>query len=472
MAQPNHNAPDSADRLGGNPLAAAGLSLVVPGSGQYLLGQTTRGLAILAGIGLSIGSILWQNMPTLFVFVAFAWLWNVWDAYSLARKATRSYLPPLFALLIVIYTVGWNITQIEPQKLAQQANRAAPIAHGMLAPDFVERESEFRKERGPFEVHCSDNPPPPTTTLKSGGTITLSATCGEVGDPLHVRAEGLWPNVETEIWWANPIGQEQRVVTPEGQQLIVTTDDTGSFEVDIEVPLAVPLSHDTGEPQLHAVQINQTRIIGGWKISDNGWLVITKMAETIAIALVATTFAVFFAVPLSFVAARNLMSGNPVTVAVYYVTRTLLNIVRSIESLIIAIVFVVWVGLGPFAGVMALTVHSIAALGKLYSEQVESIDFGPIEAVRSTGANWWQTVVYAVLPQVFPPFLAFTIYRWDINVRMSTILGFVGGGGIGFLIVQWQRLSQWEAIGAAFWSIMIIVAVLDYVSAKARERLI
>jgi phosphonate transport system permease protein len=80
--------------------------------------------------------------------------------------------------------------------------------------------------------------------------------------------------------------------------------------------------------------------------------------------------------------------------------------------------------------------------------------------------------MYAVLPQVVPPFLAFTIYRWDINVRMSTILGFVGGGGIGFLIVQWQRLSQWRAIGAAFWSIMLIVAILDYVSAKARERLV
>jgi phosphonate transport system permease protein len=121
---------------------------------------------------------------------------------------------------------------------------------------------------------------------------------------------------------------------------------------------------------------------------------------------------------------------------------------------------------------MALTIHSVAALGKLYSEQVENIEFGPIEAIRTTGASWLQIVMYAVLPQVVPPFLAFTIYRWDINVRMSTILGFVGGGGIGFLIVQWQRLSQWRAIGAAFWSIMLIVAILDYVSAKARERLV
>jgi phosphonate transport system permease protein len=309
------------------------------------------------------------------------------------------------------------------------------------------------------------------TAVKQGATITLSETCGEIDDTLTVEGSGFWPNIETEIWWANPIGQERRL-TREGEQIVVTTDDQGNFTTEIIVPLAVPLSTDTGDPQLHAVQVNQIRVIGGWQLSENGRLVLEKMGETIAIALVATTFAIIFAVPLSFVAARNLMSGNPLTLTIYFVVRTLLNIVRSIESLIIAIVFVVWVGLGPFAGVMALTVHSIAALGKLYSEQVESIDFGPIEAVRSAGANWWQIVVYAVLPQVVPPFLAFTIYRWDINVRMSTILGFVGGGGIGFLIVQWQRLSQWEAIGAAFWSIMLIVALLDYVSAKARERLV
>ncbi len=447
------------------------LSLLLPGLGQFLWGATWRGIALFLAVATSIAIIRWQALTSLYSLVAFVWLWNVWDAYSLARHIRRSYLPPLFAVLIIIYTAGWLITEIEPRKLFEQADRAVPIVQGLLSPDFADRETEFRKERGPFEVHCSENPPSATTTRPDGATITLSATCGEVGDTLRVEGEGFWPNTETELWWANPIGQEQRL-TQGGEQIVVTTDDEGDFSAEITVPQAVPLSTDTGEPQPHEVQINQTRIIGGWQISENGWLVIEKMGETLAIALVATTFAIFFAVPLSFVAARNLMSGNAVTILVYYVVRTLLNIVRSIESLIIAIIFVVWVGLGPYAGVMALTVHSIAALGKLYSEQVENIDFGPIEAVRTTGANWWQTVVYAVLPQVIPPFLAFTIYRWDINVRMSTILGFVGGGGIGFLIVQWQRLSQWEAIGAAFWSIMIIVAVLDYFSAKMRERLV
>jgi phosphonate transport system permease protein len=380
-------------------------------------------------------------------------------------------LPPLLAALIVVYVSGWIITEIEPALLFEQASRAAPIARGILSPDYIEQETEFRKERGPFEVHCSNDPPPLTTTLAEGASITLSMSCGEVDDTVVVTGSGFWPNLATEIWWANPIGEEQRL-TKEGEQVVIATDDQGEFELEIVVPLAIPLSSETGDPQPHAVQINQTRIIGGWQLSENGRLVFEKMGETIAIALLATTFAIIFAVPLSFVAARNLMSGNPVTIVVYFIVRTLLNIVRSVESLIIAIIFVVWVGLGPFAGVMALTIHSIAALGKLYSEQVENIEFGPIEAVRTTGANWWQTVIYGVLPQVVPPFLAFTIYRWDINVRVSTILGFVGGGGIGFLIVQWQRLSKWQAIGAAFWSIVIIVAILDYVSAKSRERLL
>jgi phosphonate transport system permease protein len=172
------------------------------------------------------------------------------------------------------------------------------------------------------------------------------------------------------------------------------------------------------------------------------------------------------------VAARNIMGGNPAGLALYYVVRSALNILRSIEPLIMAIIFVVWVGLGPFAGVLALAVHSIAALGKLYSESVESIDHGPIEAVNATGANLWQMITYAVIPQIIPPYLAFTIYRWDINVRMSTIIGFVGGGGIGFLLQQWIRLLRYRDAGAAVWAIAIVVAIMDYVSAKVREAVI
>jgi phosphonate ABC transporter permease subunit PhnE len=161
----------------------------------------------------------------------------------------------------------------------------------------------------------------------------------------------------------------------------------------------------------------------------------------------------------------------PVGLLIYYVSRTILNGLRSVEPLIMGIVFVIWVSIGPFAGVLALTLHSIAALGKLYSEQVESIDAGPIEAITATGATRLQTIMYGVIPQIVPPYIAFTLYRWDINVRMSTIIGFVGGGGIGFVLQQWINLLQYRQAGVAVLAIAIVVAALDYVSAQARERI-
>jgi len=132
----------------------------------------------------------------------------------------------------------------------------------------------------------------------------------------------------------------------------------------------------------------------------------------------------------------------PVGELVYGVIRFILNTTRSIEPFVWALIFVTWFRLGPFPGMVALMVHSVAALGKLYSEQIESIDPGPVEAVRATGANELQTVVYAIVPQVIPPFISFTIYRWDINVRMSTIIGLVGGGGVGHPVSEPGTMAQ------------------------------
>ncbi|HEX9865360.1 MAG TPA: ABC transporter permease subunit [Acidimicrobiia bacterium] len=157
---------------------------------------------------------------------------------------------------------------------------------------------------------------------------------------------------------------------------------------------------------------------------------------------------------------------------IYYVFRTLFNTLRSIEALILALIFVIWVGLGAFAGTLALALHTIAANAKLYSEQVESISSGPLEAVRATGATRLQTVVYAVVPQIVPPFIAFTMYRWDINVRMSTIIGFVGGGGIGLVLQQNINLLNYRGAAAQILAIAIVVAAMDYISSRLRERFV
>jgi phosphonate transport system permease protein len=160
----------------------------------------------------------------------------------------------------------------------------------------------------------------------------------------------------------------------------------------------------------------------------------------------------------------------PIGIIFYSIIRTILNGTRSVEALVMAIVFVAWVGLGPFAGALALGLHTVASLAKLYSEQVESIMSGPIEAIQATGANRLQTIVYAVVPQIVPPYISYTMYRWDINVRMSTIIGFVGGGGIGFILQQNINLLNYRAASVNMLAIAIVVASMDYVSSYLREK--
>jgi phosphonate ABC transporter permease subunit PhnE len=162
----------------------------------------------------------------------------------------------------------------------------------------------------------------------------------------------------------------------------------------------------------------------------------------------------------------------PIGMAIYTIARTVFNGLRAIEALIMVIVFTVWVGIGPFAGVLALSLHSIAAMAKLYSEQVESILPGPLEAITATGATRMQTILYAVVPQIIPPYISFTMYRWDINVRMSTIIGFAGGGGIGFLLQQNINLLRYREASAQILAIAIVVAAMDYLSSAPRERVI
>ncbi len=162
----------------------------------------------------------------------------------------------------------------------------------------------------------------------------------------------------------------------------------------------------------------------------------------------------------------------PVGMITYTVTRGTFNGLRAIEPLMLGFVFVVWIGLGPFAGIMALTLNSVADLGKLFSEQVENIDDGPVEAITATGGNFVQTIVYAVVPQITPHYIAYIFYRWDINVRMSTIIGFVGGGGIGFVLQRNINQVLYTRASVMVIAIAVVIIVLDTVSARVRRRII
>ncbi len=197
-----------------------------------------------------------------------------------------------------------------------------------------------------------------------------------------------------------------------------------------------------------------------------------SMIETIAMGLMATLFSTFLAIPISFLAAHNIMSRFPGGTILYNVMCGILNVVRAIDTIVWGLIVIVWVGLGTFAGVIALTIHSVAALGKLFSEEIEHIDPGPIEAVTATGANLIQTIRYAVIPQIVPSFLAYSLLRWDINMRSATVIGFVAGGGIGFFVIETTRMGGYQQYATALWVVAVVIVLVDYISAKWREAIL
>ena len=196
------------------------------------------------------------------------------------------------------------------------------------------------------------------------------------------------------------------------------------------------------------------------------------MVQTIFLGIIATAFSIIVAIPLSFLGARNIMAGNPVTVGIYTGVRILFTVIRSIDVLIVVILCAILFGIGSAAGVIGLAFHNVGVLGKLYSEAIEGIDAGPIEAITATGASRFQVIWTAVLPQLFNPFISFTIYRLDTNVRLAPIIGFVGGGGIGVALFQNIQLLRYPQAGTIILLIVITVAAMDFFSAQIRKRLV
>ena len=197
-----------------------------------------------------------------------------------------------------------------------------------------------------------------------------------------------------------------------------------------------------------------------------------KLVETIAIGLMATIFSTILAVPVSFLAAHNIMSRVPGGQPVYFVVRLILNFVRAIDTVVWGLIIIVWVGLGSYAGVIALTVHSVAALAKLFSEEIEHIDPGPVEAIEATGGDFFQIIRFAVIPQIIPPFLSYTLLRWDINMRSATVIGFVAGGGIGFFVVETIRMGAYQMYAAALWAVAVVIILVDAISSYWRNRIL
>ncbi|WP_134677249.1 MULTISPECIES: phosphonate ABC transporter, permease protein PhnE [Pseudomonas] len=187
--------------------------------------------------------------------------------------------------------------------------------------------------------------------------------------------------------------------------------------------------------------------------------------ETIQIAIWGTLLGIIFAVPLAFLAARNLHSNR----WLYQGTRQTLNVIRSINELILALIFVSAVGLGPFPGVLALAVHGVGMLGKFFAESIEEIDQGPIEALRATGARPLQVIVFGVLPQVITAWIAVILYRFEVNLRSATVLGMVGAGGLGFELVSSLKLFKYQETATCIIVITLMVIAADMLSSRLRS---
>ena len=192
---------------------------------------------------------------------------------------------------------------------------------------------------------------------------------------------------------------------------------------------------------------------------------LADIVETVAMGIWGTLLAAVLAAPLAVLGSENLCPQ-----IVVQPVRRLMDTMRAINEVVFALIFVVAVGLGPFAGVLALFVHTTGTLGKLFSVAIENIEVGPIEGVRASGASKLQEILFGVLPQVLPLWISFTLYRFEANVRSASVLGIVGAGGIGVSLYQSFRSFNYPKVCAILLILIVAVTVLDVLSAKLRRR--
>lgn len=199
-----------------------------------------------------------------------------------------------------------------------------------------------------------------------------------------------------------------------------------------------------------------------WKV----WM--RLLFETILIAYMATILGVIGGFLLSFPAARNLAPNK----WVLWITRRYLEIARTVPELVWAIIFVFCFSVGPMAGVLAIGLHATGALGKLYSEVNENIDMAPLEGVKAAGGTWFDQIRYGAVPQVMPNIISYTLLRFEINVRASSIIGYVGAGGLGQEFRTAMSFQEYTDLSALFVIIFVTVIIIDYGSEKLRHRII
>jgi len=193
--------------------------------------------------------------------------------------------------------------------------------------------------------------------------------------------------------------------------------------------------------------------------------VIDLVLESIAMAMIATVTGILISIPVAFGAAGNLMPRS-----VYALNRGIISVSRAVDGLIVAIIAVKAVGIGPLAGIIAISFKTVGFFSKLLAEDIEDVDMGAMEAIEATGASKLQSVLYGIVPQVVPRFIGLTVYRWDINLRASAIVGIVGAGGIGTLLLQAFSRYEYNYVATILLAIILVVLAGELFSAYVRKR--
>ncbi len=217
------------------------------------------------------------------------------------------------------------------------------------------------------------------------------------------------------------------------------------------------------DAHIQAADLGSRMFPPNWGYIDKLWW---PLWETLNIATLGTFLAILFGVPVAFLAARN---TTPSTTFVRPVAMFFIVASRSINSIIWALVLVSIIGPGALAGIIAIALRSIGFIGKLLYEAIEEIDTAQVEAIRATGASRAQVLVYGIWPQVRPAFAGISVFRWDINIRESTVLGLVGGGGIGLQLQASLNVLAWPQVTLIFLVILLTVVISEWVSAKVRH---
>lgn len=376
----------------------------------------------------------------------------------------------LIIAVIVVAVLAWSAagTEANPAKLMQGIPTLVDFVLRLMPPEFEFSEGSERAIHFPsFAMRALSPTPKAERAVKASGDDIAAMADGETlyyvlrlsgADPAQV----ITPE-EAQTYNADEVHTLRAYIAPAGYAIVL--DDWDESVMLIEegkrVVNAVPYS----EGQMVVAKryiLEQGEILIGYPI------ILNSIVETIQIALIGSLAGVIVSIPFALLAARNI-SPHPV---IYQATRIFLNLERSIPTLIWALIMVSAVGLGPFAGVLALVISSIGTNGKLYAESFEQIDPNQVAAVRATGADGLQVFNFGVLPQAFPLLAAYSLITFEVNIRNSTILGIVGAGGVGFIIQKYTALFQFQRLMGAIIIIAILVTLIDRISAAVRRQII